>query len=215
MSECDCDRCAELEKRVQELEALTEALRRWKKEVDDRLWDLERGEVDPAKLSASDPNTVLPIQHKAAERDAGQLHESGNNANLYRATFVWKEFADRCDRDRGRLLLDSSQVKNILNKHDFPTNRNTVRRVMEFVARYSNPGGPSDDPSSESNLVAFKKNRDSNVLVADYGEWVETMSEITDAVKDHASDRFDQLERSEHVISNNDESVKADFAVTD
>jgi hypothetical protein len=134
---------------------------------DQRIDDLERGEVDVSDVLDLD-GTVnqLQIQRDTAARKS-ESHDLSKNKE--RATFVWAAFHDRARRGYGKMRLPSWLVKQILDDNDLDTNPNTVRRVMEFVARGTSQS-ETPNPEDDNNLVTLKHCNEKNVLLADEDE---------------------------------------------
>lgn len=98
-----------------------------------RIDDLEGGEVEVSDvLDLEGARNHLQIQRDTAARKSGS-HDLSKNKE--RATFVWAAFHERARRGHGKMRMPSWLVTQILDEHDLETNPNTVRRVMEFVAR--------------------------------------------------------------------------------
>lgn len=206
--ECTCGRCEELEEQIEFLKqtvfdledlilgeydsatALAEVDKRGG--ILDRLDTLERDDMTVGELLEASDNATLPIQQLTAARKAGHMTDE-QDKNRYRATFVWSEFYDRATKEPGRLKLPSQQVQNILADENLPTNRNTVRRVMEFAAKFSNPDPAVDDPEDESNLLTFRKRNGTNVLVADRDEYESLAKRQDEQASDEADAALDRL----------------------
>lgn len=138
------------------------------------------------------------------------------------------------------MRLPSWLVKQILDNHNLDTNPNTVRRVMEFVARGTSQS-ETPDPEDGSNLVTLKHRNEKNVLVADEDEWesffaaqmehVSTVDEDAD-INNHRSDdstydrvdtdtvtkgvaeEFDVLSSAVPITTNKDESITEEITVS-
>ncbi len=164
----------------------------------DRIEELEAGEVDVGDLiDAGAVDSNLSIQTKLAERRAGQLHERGNDKNLYRATYVWEAFHEHATRDRGRFKVTSKQVQRILEKTEgesFPTDRMTVQRVMKQLAKHTDRDRDCTDPEADSNLVVYDTRQSSNVLTADRDEWKAFFGEQHDELLVQSNETMDQLQ---------------------
>jgi polyhydroxyalkanoate synthesis regulator phasin len=146
--------------RVQELEA--------------RIRKLEEGEVDVVVRSEMD-HDALPIERAIALRQQGS---SDLSANKERATLVFPEFGHRSRSWSGTMRLDSDEVRHILaektDRSSKSWNRNTVVRVMRWVAKLSSVEKPSDrDPYDGSNLIHMREGDKRLELVADRGEWID------------------------------------------
>ncbi|WP_227778011.1 hypothetical protein [Haladaptatus pallidirubidus] len=205
---------------------------------DQRIRDLERGEVDVSDvLDLDGTGNQLQIQRDTAARKTGN-HELSKNKE--RATFVWAAFHERARRGHGKMRLPSWLVKQILDEHDLDTNPNTVRRVMEFVARGTSQS-ETPDPEDDSNLVTLKHRNEKNVLVADEDEWqaffaaqmehISTGDENTDAnnqrsddgsdnrvdtdaVAEDVDEEFDVLSSAAPITSDEDESITEEITVS-
>ncbi|RBI59788.1 hypothetical protein DMJ13_22025 [halophilic archaeon] len=139
------------------------------KDTKSRIEDLERGEIDVDDvLDHEGTENQLPIQRDNAARKADAPADLSENKE--RATHVWAAFHECSRPGHGKLRLPSWLVKQILDDNDCPTDPNTVRRVMEFVAKGT---GQNDDPHPEddSNLITLKRGNRRNTLVADQDEW--------------------------------------------
>ncbi|EFW94240.1 hypothetical protein ZOD2009_00370 [Haladaptatus paucihalophilus DX253] len=205
---------------------------------DQRIDDLERGEVDVSDvLDLDGTGNQLQIQRDTAARKTGN-HELSKNKE--RATFVWAAFHERARRGHGKMRLPSWLVKQILDEHGLDTNPNTVRRVMEFVARGTSQNETSD-PEDDNNLVTLKHRNEKNILVADEDEWesffaeqtehVSTVDEDadtnnqrsndgtddqadTDTVRENADEEFDVLSSAAPITSDEDESITEEITVS-
>lgn len=209
---CDCECCQKWESQIEFLRqtifdiedlltgeydmaaALAEAERTGG--VLERLETLEVDELSVSQLLEAQNDAALPIQQLTAARKAGHMTEE-NDKNRYRSTFVWSEFHKRAIKEPGALKLTSQQTQNILDGEDFPTNRNTVRRVMEWVAKLSNPDPSVGDASDESNLLQLKKRDNKNVLVADRQEFEELADVQSKQAQDEADDALAKLAQAE------------------
>ena len=146
--------------RVQELEA--------------RIRKLEEGEVDVVVRSEMD-HDALPIERAIALRQQGN---SDLSANKERATLVFPEFGPRSRSWSGTMRLDSDRVRRILaektDRSSKSWNRNTVVRVMRWVAKLTSVEEPSDrDPYDGRNLIHMREGDKRLELVADRGEWID------------------------------------------
>ncbi|WP_435158929.1 hypothetical protein [Haladaptatus sp. DFWS20] len=138
------------------------------------------------------------------------------------------------------MRLPSWLVKQILDDHDLDTNPNTVRRVMEFVARGTSRS-ETPDPEDSSNLVTLKHRDEKNTLVADEDEWESFFAaqmdhvstgdedadtnnqrsddstdnqEDPDAVAENVDEEFDVLSSAAPITSDEDESVTEEITVS-
>ncbi|SIR87934.1 hypothetical protein SAMN05421858_4286 [Haladaptatus litoreus] len=205
---------------------------------DQRIDDLERGEVDVSDvLDLDGTGNQLQIQRDTAARKTGS-HDLSKNKE--RATFVWAAFHERARRGHGKMRMPSWLVKQILDEHDLDTNPNTVRRVMEFVARGTSQS-ETPDPEDNSNLVTLKHRNEKNVLVADEDEWetffvaqmehISTGDKNTDAnnqrsddgsndqenpdvVAEDVDEEFDVLSSASVITSDEDESITEEITVS-
>lgn len=216
---------AELEERVEQLEKLVNVLQRQNEALKDvvfgdypmsafdpnqglltRVENLEMGEVDVQELLSTDGSgDQLPIQRRTQERRMGQFKETGNQKNLYRATYVWEVFTEQAIHDSGYFKLKSKQVQRILENaegEDFPTDRTTVGRVMDTVAKHTDIDGECTDPTAESCLITMHKSRSgTTVLRADREQWQsyfdeqieESVEEDIDEIRATAETEMDQI----------------------
>jgi PHD/YefM family antitoxin component YafN of YafNO toxin-antitoxin module len=179
----------------------------------------------------------LQIQRDTAARKTGS-HDLSKNKE--RSTFVWAAFHERARRGHGKMRLLSWLVKQILDEHGLDTNPNTVRRVMEFVARGTSQR-KTPDPENDDNLVTLKHRNEKNILVADEDEWESFFAEQTehinsvdedtdtnnqrsddssddqadaDTVRENADEEFDVLSSAAPITSNEDESVGEEITVS-
>jgi hypothetical protein len=163
-------------------------------DLDERVWDLERGEADLSELMAAPSAEMLPIQRKTAERKAGNHDLKGNGL---RATYIWSELAEHSRREAGKVKLDSVQVRNILSKHRLRKDNNTVRRTMRFVAKWTSSKPKEErDAQDGDNLFCFIPGSENNtgsksVLVANADAWDEWVAELEDADRPTSSDHAD------------------------
>lgn len=163
---------AENERLREEVERLAEKRRThalpWRAEIEGRVGDLEREEVDVGNLVAvAGGEDLLPIQRwTIARRKAPSVDEADPSTNRCRATFVWEAFDERATRSHGYARLGRKQIVRILETKGCPTHGQTVTRVMKHVARGS---GPGDDPYSDENLLSLQG--DHRGLRADADEW--------------------------------------------
>ncbi|WP_227380341.1 hypothetical protein [Haladaptatus halobius] len=220
---------------------LGKAVERHGERLDDQdqcIDNLERGEVDVSDvLDLDGTGNQLQIQRDTAARKTGS-HDLSKNKE--RATFVWATFHERARRGHGKMRLPSWLVKQILDEHDLDTNPNTVRRVMEFVARGTSRS-ETPNPEDDSNLVTLKHRNEKNVLVADEDEWesffaaqmeqVNTGNEDADTnnqrsddgsdnqadidtVRENADEEFDVLSSAAAITSDKDESITKEITVS-
>lgn len=146
--------------RVQELEA--------------RVRKLEEGEVDVVVRSEID-HDALPIERAIALRQQGS---SDLSANKERATLVFPEFGPESRSWSGKMRLDSDGVRRILDKKTDKSakawNRNTIVRVMRWVAKLSSDEEPGDrDPYDDGNLIHMREGDKRLEIVADREEWID------------------------------------------
>jgi hypothetical protein len=102
-------------------------------ELDERVADLEAGELDIEQIGRRD-EADLPIQRMRADVLAGRDDLGPNDR---RATMLWAEFFDRADPSRGTWTLTSAMAREILESHGEPADPNTRKRVMQNLADYS------------------------------------------------------------------------------
>lgn len=164
-------------------------------EQDSRITDLERGEVDVDDvLDHEGTENQLPIQRDNAARKSDAPDDL--SANQERATFVWAAFHERAVPGYGKLRMESSTVKRILELNDFDTNPNTVRRTMEFVAK----GTSRNDnlsPEDDGNLITLRHGESCNSLVADQDEWEAFFAEQMEHAASMSDDAQDDAESDE------------------
>jgi hypothetical protein len=142
------------------------------KENRNRIKALEAGEVDASEIVQLGGEQLLPIQTWLLERRSGNSFKSKNKR---RATYVWEAFYRQGMDGRKYRKLKSAQVKNILRDPDTlgisDPNPNTVKRVMEFVAKGTGEGDSGDPRDEENNLVWLEKEGSSNVLKTVKSDW--------------------------------------------
>lgn len=167
----------------QPLGKIVHRLRKDMKQVQSDVADLQAGEVDASDVVTVGGENLLPIQSWTLERRGGTEF---NSKNKYRATFVWEEFYRQAMDGRKYRKLKSAQVKNILRDPDgldlTDPNPNTVKRVMQFVAKGTGEGQGGDPRDSDANLVWLETEDGSNVLKAIKSEWYEFVERQQDAL---------------------------------
>lgn len=184
-------------------------------DVEDRVYALERGEVsvsDVLDKGASDGQ--LPIQRWRADvKEADHPDEtSGYTKNQARATMLWAGFVDHSNPSGGKYKLSRSDATTIfrISDYDLPTDRNTVGRCMEFMARGT---GPTDDPENEDHIVTFHPGDQGSQsqLVADQNEWEEFVASLT-GVETPDRERDVDLHVNPDADESSAEDAKADDA---
>lgn len=146
----------------------------------DRVERLEQGEVNAEDLVMASADSYLPIQQKWNAVQAGVDHGLTENQEL--AARVWPNFREFADVSQSKFILKSPKVRDIIEREiemvDYP-NPNTVRRVMRFIAKFSD------------GLIEFDDSSHTNRLCANKDEWNDRMQEMIDATNDAAEDTDD------------------------
>lgn len=141
----------------------------------DRVEKLERGEVDPTDVvmtGGSEPE--LPIEETVAQVRSDVLDDP--SANKQRATVVFRAFGGRARSVSGKMILESGDVKNILEDPEkcgiTDPNPNTVRRTMEQCAKLTSKKPAKErDHTDPENLLTVEKRKGRRALVANRDEW--------------------------------------------
>lgn len=153
-------------------------------DVEELVYDLARGEVDPTDLvGATGDEYELPIEETVA-KVRNEMAEDPS-ANKMRATVVFRAFGGRARSMSGKMVLESGDVKNILQdpKKCGMSNPNprTVGRTMEQCAKLTSTKPEEDrDPWDPENLLTMEKRNGRRALVADRDEWLD----YTDGVQE-------------------------------
>jgi len=184
----------------------------WDRDIveDDTGIDLPNGALGNCENAANgrttsgtvtaDPEQLVPIHHKTKARKT-ETHDLSENK--YRATFVWQAFHARAVKEQGKWKLSSAQVRNILDAHGLDTNRNTVRRTMNFVAKLSSEKTQDErDLHDPDNLITLVTGRSKLTLVADQDEWEAYMSHVSEHLEDKK--RTQQDDRLDAVAAEDD-----------
>ncbi|WP_135823063.1 hypothetical protein [Halostella litorea] len=168
------------------------------KELDDRVYDIEIGEIDPGEVVAEagkgpDPGDLLPIHqmyNTVTELDASD-HGVPKRKEL--AARVFPYFDDYAYSNEGRLVLPSTKVKDIIER-ELPTRRlkdrldivephnETVKQVMRWIAEYSD------------GIIEFDTDEKTNRLVGDRDRWIEYTNDVMDAAHDDGEDSGETAE---------------------
>lgn len=145
-------------------------------EIDDRVHDIEVGEVDPGQIVAESPGPaiedLLPIHQNYLTTKHVDPGQHGLSENQEIAARIFPHFADAADPTGGTMTLKSGKVRDIIEREIATPelakrldvrnpNQNTVRRAMDFLGKF---GG---------DLIEFKTDQKVNRLEADYDDWVE------------------------------------------
>jgi regulator of replication initiation timing len=159
-------------------------------DVDDRLFDVERGAVDPGEVVAESGGPsieeLLPIHQNyltVRHVDAG---DHGLTQNQELAARVFPHWSEKADPSGGTLTLTSGQVRRIIETEiDTPEHRkrldtedpnpNTIRRVMKFIGQF---GGE---------LIELNRDPKTNRLEANRDDWVSYAETVVDATSDDTS----------------------------
>ncbi|RBI58626.1 hypothetical protein DMJ13_26230 [halophilic archaeon] len=149
----------------------------------------------------------LPIQRDNAARKSDAPTDL--SANQERATYVWAAFHERAVPGHGKLRMESSTVKRILELNDFDTNPNTVRRTMEFVAK-GTAWNETRRPEADDNLITLRHGESCNSLVADQDEWEAFFAEQMEQAAGMADDAQDDAESDEDEEATTDSDAAAD-----
>lgn len=170
--------------------------RKWQvKRLDERVTDIEKGEVDPGELVAEsagpDIDELLPIHqmYLTAKNVAPEQHSLSNNKEIAARLFPHIVPAATPEGNE-RLRLTSPKVKDLIRREvatpelakrlDVKNpNRNTVKRAMRFIGEF---GGDVLEfkPASETG-------RRANEIVIDREAWVNYEERINDAKGEHAT----------------------------
>jgi len=185
-------------------------------DVDERVFDLERGEVTVSDvLDAGATDSELQISRWRADvEDADHPdHVSGLTKNQARSTELWRYFPKLSEDVHGDKRLtrrDATKIFRSLSDYDLPTDRNTVNRCMRFMARAT---GPTDDEENDDHLVTFQPGDEGSqsVLVADQDEWETFAAKVAGVEKPNREDDID-LTANPDAAETGGESSTADDA---
>lgn len=157
------------------------------KQLEGRITDIERGEVDPGELVANagadvDPSDLIPLHN--AYLSAQNLHPSEHNLseNQEIAARLFPYLGQYAHSNSRKLVLPSTKIKDILEREiatpklsrrlDVKNpNTNTIRRVMKFVEEFGN------------DIMEFDNSTKTNRLVIDRDAWVEYTQEVTESIE--------------------------------
>lgn len=122
-------------------------------DLDDRVFDIERGEVDPGELMAErasvDPSELMPLHqmYTTATNLEPDQHDLTNNQEIAARLFPY--LPAKADLREGSFYLRTPKLKQAIERElgtddelagrldvDQP-NPNTARRAMEFIAKFS------------------------------------------------------------------------------
>jgi len=155
-------------------------------DIDDRVFDLERGEVDPGEIVAQGgPNVqeLIPIHqmHLTAQNVDRQQHSLSPNQELAARCFPF--VSEKADPSGGKLTLSSGQIRQVIERDvdsgelrqhmdcENPNN-NTIRRVGQFLGKF---GG---------DLFIWNSEQKVNRLECDRDDWVDYSQTVMDARAD-------------------------------
>jgi len=154
-------------------------------EHDDRISDIERGEIDPGEVVAEagkgpDPSDLLPVHQMYNTVTTLEPSEHGVSARKELAARVFPYFDEYAYKNEGRLVLPSTKIGDIIER-ELPTrelqdrldvvdpHNETTKQVMRWIAEY---GGE---------IFRFDTDRKQNRLIADRDAWIEYSTDVTDA----------------------------------
>ncbi|WP_150123223.1 hypothetical protein [Haladaptatus sp. R4] len=177
---------------------LHDALKSRRERFDERLWDLETGEIDVQDVIDAGTND-LPIQTRTKER---KTNPDALRGNKKRSTFIWPEFYARSRKTSGgNLIVTTPDAANILAEAGVKHDNETTKRAMRFVARLS---GNRDDPNHEEHLIRFEpgeRGKSPARLVADAGEFEQFAREASGMdVTDSENDETDTQDDSDDIV---------------
>ncbi|MDG5821666.1 hypothetical protein [Natronococcus sp. A-GB7] len=157
------------------------------KQLEGRITNIERGEVDPGEIVANagtdvDPSDLLPLHN--AYLSVQNLHPSEHNLseNQEIAARLFPYLGQYAHSNSRKLVLPSTKIKDILEREiatpklsrrlDVKNpNTNTIRRVMKFVGEFG------------SEIMEFDDSAKTNRLLIDRGAWVEYTQEVTEGIE--------------------------------
>ena len=154
------------------------------KDLEGRVEDIEKGEVDPGEVVANssagvDPSDLLPLHNmylSAQNLDADE-HDLSKNQEIAARLFPY--LGQYAYTNEGRMFLPSTKVKDILEREiatpelckrldvEDP-NANTVRRAMKFVGKFG------------KDMMEFDDSEKTNRIVIDREAWKEYTKEVTE-----------------------------------
>ena len=152
------------------------ALKARRERFDERLWDLETGEIDVQDVIDAGTND-LPIQTRTKER---KTNPDALRGNKKRSTFIWPEFYARSRKTSGgNLVVTTPDAANILAEAGVKHDNETTKRAMRFVARLS---GDHDDSNHDKHLIRFEpgeRGKSPARLIADAEEFEQFAREVS------------------------------------
>jgi archaellum component FlaC len=182
--------------------------------VEDRVHDIERGEVDPGEVVAEsgkgpDPEDLLPIHQIYNTVTSVEHHQHDVSARKELAGRVFPHFADYAFSNEGKLVLKSTKVKDILEREvatpelakrldvENP-NPNTVREVMKWMGEFGDGVLTFDTESGKQNQV-----------VAEREDWVEYTEDVMGRRQQPTGDQDDVGAEVEEEVAQLDEATLA------
>lgn len=157
------------------------------RKLDDRVFNIERGEVDPGEIVAEqggiDPEELLPIHQFYNSAKHLEPDEHGLSQNKEIAARLFPHIHKYSFPYEGRHQLPTPKVKEIIKTEiDSPElrkrldvedpNPNTAKRVMKFVAKY---GG---------DIFGFDDSNKTNFIYYDQADWSEYSDRVGKLLKD-------------------------------
>ncbi|WP_255171260.1 hypothetical protein [Natrononativus amylolyticus] len=164
--------------RAQEIEALEADLLA----IEDRVHDIEVGEIDPGELIAESGGTdleeLLPIHQKYLTVQHVPREQHRLYARQELAARLFPHFEQYAHTNEGRMVLTSNDVRKIIDreiyspelaKHldvDSPNN-NTIRESMKWIGTFG------------ADLLEFNDEPKQNRIVADRDDWLAYTRRVT------------------------------------
>jgi FtsZ-binding cell division protein ZapB len=213
-----------LRQEVQDLTGWRQGVSNWKESVNQRLDDIESGEIDASQLSESVRHELLPIHRiyidaKNGEDNAGASSRRG--ARLFGrliAKMTSGEPVYDVDKTNGSLKLTASKARHVLeDEGDIPESGKSVvvKRAMKHVQSLTKTedcdcGGLA---SCTHGLVRWEKRKSENVLLATEEDFTAYLESIEAAVEGTV-DTTDDAERGNSVEDSHTSDSQPNTAVS-
>lgn len=143
------------------------------KEHDNRIRDLETGEIDPdVAIENIDTEALPPIHQMYLSVRAG--NEDAMSDNQRRAAKVWPHFSRYADTNFGNKALTSTKIRDIFKREldeeeDDPYSK-TINRVMKQLVKFSD------------GLLELDETSNPNRIVASQDDWEGVMARVEEAM---------------------------------
>lgn len=180
-------------------------------ENEDRISDIERGEIDPgevvAEASAVDASELLPLHQKYNAAKSLEPDEHGFSENQELAARLFPYIAQYAYSYEGEMRLPSTKVRDIIDREIYSPelakrldiespNNNTIRRTMNFVGQF---GGEIFEIEDEDKTNRIEFSRDDWLDYSDSVNAALTGAQTVDAesqesVAEEADDAFDAMD---------------------